>query len=291
MHRVLITGGDGQLATTIMSLVSNTKSHFTPLSHQKADICDSEAMERILLELGIDTIVNCAAYTRVEDAESSVEDAMRINRDGVATLADLCTKHNIRLIHLSTDYVFGAEMERTTPYTEEDVPRPINIYGRSKAEGEREALRAPRAIVLRVSWLYSPYGNNFCLKIRQLGATRNELSVVNDQWGTPTSALGLARLIIEIIDGGLGERMEGIYNYSDGGACTWYDFACEIIRLDGSQCTIRGCTSQEYPTRAARPRYSVLDKGRITEVTGREPIAWQTMLGECMEIIGKNDEA
>lgn len=286
MRKIVITGGHGQLATAICHVAAASRNEYIALGHRELDICDAESVERSIE--GADVVINCAAYTNVEGAEENINEAFRINHEGVHTIAKLCTKHNATLIHISTDYVFGGDVMRRTPYTECDEPHPINIYGKSKLAGEMEVTTMRRGIVVRTSWLYSPWGNNFCTKISRLIDERDTLHIVNDQHGTPTSALSLASTLIDIIDSGAIESMQGIYHFSDGGSCTWYDFALEIARHKSSGCTIEPCSSADYPTKAKRPRYSVLDTRRIYAIEGIKMESWQKRLTDVIQLINSN---
>ena len=283
MLKVIVTGGRGQLATAIAKLCTQSKNSYIITSIEELDICSVESVSRGVQDA--DIVINCAAYTNVEAAEENIEEATRINRDGVANIAKVARERDIKLIHISTDFVFGGDNERTTPYSEQEAPSPINVYGKTKAEGEAEALTAPGAIVLRTSWLYAPWGHNFVNTIIGRARQGAELRVVDDQRGTPTSAISLAQAIIEIIESGAWQTMEGIlgtYHYSNEGACSWYDFACEIARLSESNCKVTPCTTEEYPTKAHRPRYSVLDKSRIAKLGIVALKPWQERLREVI---------
>jgi dTDP-4-dehydrorhamnose reductase len=222
----------------------------------------------------------------VEGAEDNIAMAYAINSTAVAHMAEVCKRLNVRMIHISTDYVFGGDSERRTPYTEGDRTAPLNIYGRSKAEGE-VAVVEHDGIVIRTSWLYAPWGKNFVLTMLRLGRERDEISVVNDQRGTPTSALGLARAIVLMVDTAAIESMRGIYHYTDGGACTWHDFACEIMRQADLACRVEPCTTAERNMRAERPAYSVLNTERIAAIKGIDIVPWQERLKEVISLIKK----
>ena len=280
MLKVIVTGGGGQLATAIERLGKASENSYHITSLEQMDICSVESLSEGLK--GADIVVNCAAYTNVEAAEDNAEEAMSVNRDGVRNIATICSKRDIKLIHISTDFVFGGDVERTTPYLESDTPAPINIYGRTKAEGEREAMKAPEAIVLRTSWLYAPWGKNFLNTILARAKEGIELRVVDDQRGTPTSALGLAEAIVAIIESGAWRRMSGIYHYSDLGECTWYDFAREILHKAKMDTNITPCKSSDWPSKAQRPHYSVLDKSRIATTNVVTLKTWQERLEEVI---------
>ena len=280
MLKVIVTGGRGQLATAIAKLCTQSKNSYIITSIEELDICSVESVSRGLQDA--DIVINCAAYTNVEAAEENIEEATRINRDGVANIAKVARERGIKLIHISTDFVFGGDNERTTPYREQEAPSPINVYGKTKAEGEAAALTAPGAIVLRTSWLYAPWGHNFVNTIIGRARQGAELRVVDDQRGTPTSAISLAQAIIEIIESGAWQTMEGIYHYSDLGESSWYDFAKEILRIAEVETRITPCKSSEWQSKAKRPHYSVLDKSRIAKLGIVALKPWQERLREVI---------
>ncbi|MBO5972835.1 MAG: dTDP-4-dehydrorhamnose reductase [Alistipes sp.] len=280
MLKVIVTGGTGQLATAIAKLCTQSKNSYIITSIEELDICSMESVSRGVQDA--DIVINCAAYTNVEAAEENIEEATRINRDGVANIAKVARERGIKLIHISTDFVFGGDNERTTPYHEQEAPSPINVYGKTKAEGEAEALTAPGAIVLRTSWLYAPWGHNFVNTIIGRARQGAELRVVDDQRGTPTSAISLAQAIIEIIESGAWQTMEGIYHYSDLGESSWYDFAKEILRIAEIETRITPCKSSEWQSKAKRPHYSVLDKSRIAKLGIVALKPWQERLREVI---------
>lgn len=280
MLKVVVTGGGGQLATAIERLGKASENEYLITTLEQMDICSVESLCEGLK--GADIVVNCAAYTNVEAAEDNADEAMSVNRDGVRNIATICSKRGIKLIHISTDFVFGGDAERRTPYLESDTSAPINVYGRTKAEGEREAMKAPKAIVLRTSWLYAPWGKNFLNTILARAKEGAELRVVNDQRGTPTSALGLAEAIVAIIESGAWRTMTGLYHYSDLGECTWYDFAREILHKAKIDANITPCKSSDWPSKAQRPHYSVLDKSRIATTNVVTLKTWQERLEEVI---------
>lgn len=247
---------------------------------EELDITSAEAVEAFFQSERPDVVVNCAAYTAVERAEEDEARADNINHRAVAILAAACQRHDATLIHISTDYIFSGEGD--TPYTEEVAPAPINAYGRTKLAGERAVEESGcKSIILRTSWLYSEFGNNFVKTMQSLMQTRSEVRVVADQIGTPTYAGDLATAITYIINSGqLGKC--GTYHYSNEGACSWYDFACEIARLSESNCKVTPCTTEEYPTKAQRPRYSVLDKSKFISTFGITIPEWHESLKHCI---------
>jgi dTDP-4-dehydrorhamnose reductase len=286
MRRILVTGGNGQLGEAIRRAAEGSANHYTFATIDELDICNSADVERYISENKVDTIINCAAYTDVEGAEDNAAMAHAINSTAVTGLAEICKRLGIKLIHISTDYVFGGDAERRTPYTESDATAPLNIYGKSKAEGE-VAVVEHDGIVIRTSWLYAPWGKNFLLTMLRLGKEHAQISVVDDQRGTPTSALGLARAIITIVESGALETMNGIYQYTDGGNCTWCDFAREIMAQAGLACRGEPCKSAERNMRAQRPAYSVLNTERIAAIKGIDIAPWQERLNEVISLINK----
>ena len=280
MLKVVVTGGGGQLATAIERLGKASENEYLITTLEQKDICSVESLCEGLK--GADIVVNCAAYTNVEAAEDNADEAMSVNRDGVRNIATICAEQGIKLIHISTDFVFGGDAERRTPYVESDTPAPINIYGRTKAEGECEAMKVPEAIILRTSWLYAPWGKNFLNTILVRAKEGAELRVVDDQRGTPTSALGLAEAIVAIIESGAWRTMTGLYHYSDLGECTWYDFAREILHKANIDADITPCKSSDWPSKAQRPHYSVLDKSRIATTNVVTLKTWQERLEEVI---------
>lgn len=283
MLKVAIIGGRGQLGRAISEAAADSTNSYVAYDEKEADILNIESL-RCALQ-GVDIVINCAAYTNVEGAEDDITMAYRVNSEGVATLSKVCSEQGTRLIHISTDYVFGGDTSRNTPYTEEDSVAPINIYGKSKAEGETMALSNSDAVVIRTAWLYAPWSKNFCRTIYSLSATQPELRVVDDQRGTPTSALSLARFLVEIIDTGQYAKMSGIYHYTDSGECSWYDLASAIVELSGHNCQVLPCRSSERPTRAKRPRYSVLSKQRVITETNTLLRPWHDALVEVVNRI------
>lgn len=286
MHRVLVTGGNGQLGEAIRRAAEGSANSYSFATIEELDICNSAAVERYITVNNFDVVINCAAYTDVEGAEDNTEAAYAINSSAVAELAMACKRQNIKLIHISTDYVFGGEALRSTPYTEEEPTAPLSVYGASKAKGEA-AVTKHGGIVIRTSWLYAPWGKNFVLTMLRLGSERDAISVVDDQRGTPTSALGLARALVALVDSGAIDSMCGIYHYTDGGECTWYDFACEIMMQAGLECRVERCTTSERNMRAARPTYSVLSTARIEAIKGIEIAPWQERLHEVISLLNK----
>lgn len=276
--RVLVTGANGQLGSEL-KLVASADYLFTDIA--ELDITNEEAVIAFVERNGINTIVNCAAYTNVDRAEEEPEVAKRVNTTAVALLARVARRYNARLIHISTDYVFGAEVF-DAPIKESQEPAPLGVYGRTKLLGERLIEESGcDYVIIRTSWLYSTYGKNFVKTILRLAEEREELRVVNDQIGSPTYAKDLASVIVQICER---EGFEaGVYHYSNRGEISWYDFASAIVEIAGHNCRVVPCTTAEYGAKAARPTYSVLDKQKIRGVIRRDIPHWRASLEECIK--------
>ena len=281
LKNILVTGANGQLGNemrVVSAEQSTVKYHFTDVA--ELDICDQEAIERFVVEHAIDCIVNCAAYTNVNKAEEDTELCDKLNHQAPANLARVADKHGAALIHVSTDYVFNGHNFK--PYGEDDVTCPNSVYGATKLAGE-EAITSlcSNSVIIRTAWLYSTFGNNFVKTMLRLGVECAELGVVFDQVGTPTYARDLARAIQCIIIKGV---VPGIYHYSNEGVCSWYDFTKMIFAIGGiTTCALKPLHTDEYPTPAARPHYSVLDKTKIKQTYDVEVPYWVDSLRECIE--------
>ena len=263
--KILVTGSAGQLGCEIISQTASSEHSyvFTDLKAKgvakQLDITDEKAVEAAVQ--GCEVIINCAAYTDVNKAEMDVEAARKINAHAPAILAKAAKAAGAMLIHISTDYVFDGKAN--VPYTEDDPKNPLGVYGQTKLEGENAIIESGcRYIIFRTSWLYSSTGRNFLMTMAELTASKPELNVVIDQVGTPTYAYDLAHLITYIIEENLLDRT-GVYNYSNEGLCSWYDFAVEICARLGHTCRMVPCRSEDYPTPVQRPHYSVLDKTKV----------------------------
>ncbi|MDE6084929.1 MAG: dTDP-4-dehydrorhamnose reductase [Muribaculaceae bacterium] len=281
--RILVTGGSGQLGTCLQEESKNSPNEYIFTDVDDLDITDEEAVLLGVKANNFDAIVNCAAYTNVDKAEEQEEIAELINATAVSYLAKAAKENNIPLIQISTDYVFGGNLNNT-PCTEEQEPNPSGAYGRTKLHGE-EAIKASgcRYVILRTAWLYSEHGKNFLKTMLNLTDTKPLLKVVFDQAGTPTYARDLARAIIDMIDNGKIAGNEGIYHYSNEGVCSWYDFTKEIARQAGHNlCDIQPCHSDEFPSPVKRPSYSVLDKTKYKEKFGMSVPYWTDSLGKAI---------
>lgn len=282
---VLVTGSYGQLGNEIKRAAADHENnlHFLFTDADSLDITDIDAIDAYVRENKIKYIVNCAAYTAVDKAEDDVELCYKINSDAVTNIAAVAVNNNVKVIHISTDYVFDGTS--TTPYKESDPVNPQSVYGKSKQEGETELMRTcPQSIIIRTAWLYSIFGNNFVKTMIRLGKERDSLNVVADQTGTPTNAADLAKAIIRILDNSEVEQFKaGIYHYSNEGVTTWYDFTIAIHKSAGIEnCKVYPITTDQYPTKASRPKFSVLDKSKIRTTFNLSIPKWEESLRTCV---------
>lgn len=288
MKTILITGANGQLGRELQLRLSD-RDDFEMLvtDVDELDITDVDAIDAYFASHTIDCVVNCAAYTAVDAAEDNVELCRRLNATAPTLLARACARKGARMIHISTDYVLGGDGHR--PYREDDEPHPLGVYGLTKLEGERGVIEAlPDAVILRTAWLYSPHGKNFVKTMLKLGRTLETLRVVVDQVGTPTYALDLADCIVAVLTAT--DWHPGIYHVSDEGAISWYDFTMAIHRLAGiTECRVSPCMTSEYPTRATRPHYSVLDKSKFKATFGVTLPHWEVSLRHCLQRIAQSE--
>lgn len=286
--KALITGGDGQLGCSLKQVLTPSAGYDAVFaSRTDLDITDAEAVERAIAEGNYDIIVNCAAFTNVDAAESHREEAMRVNAEAPRLVAEAAARHSVKMIHISTDYVFDGAV--TTPYREDDIPHPLSVYGESKLAGERSVLLALNdAIVIRTSWLYAPHRANFVSAIVRRAELGTSLKVVDDQVGSPTFAPDLAEAIARII--AHRRWVSGIYHFSDKCATSRFDFAREILWLAGkSEVELLPVKSEEYPTPALRPSYSVLSTEKIERTYGIEPPQWRDSLAKYFNELYDND--
>ena len=283
MKKILITGANGQLGSEIRvasAQFPQFRFFFTDVT--ELDICNREAVHAYMAENHMDGIVNCAAYTAVDKAEDDAETCYRINRDAVKNLAEAAREYKLDIIHVSTDYVFDGK--NYLPYTEVMPVNPSSVYGKSKLEGERILMEiCPEAVIVRTSWLYSSFGNNFVKTMLRLGQERDKLNVIFDQVGTPTYAADLAVALLSIL--AAGKPAAGIYHYSNEGVCSWYDFTRSIHRLAGISCDLVPIESKEYPVRTPRPHFSVLNKAKIKQTYGIEIPHWEDSLEKCIRLL------
>lgn len=286
-HTILVTGADGQLGREmqIASRSSRNRFIFTDIAgeHERLDITDPQAIADVVRENHVNVIVNCAAYTNVDKAETDPKTANLLNNIAAGNLADAMKAVNGTLIHISTDYVFKGD--RNIPCWEDWPTEPLGVYGKTKLAGEKSIEATGCAsIIIRTAWLYSPFGKNFVKTMRDLTSSRESLKVVFDQVGTPTYAGDLAETICSIIETGQLDKT-GIYHFSNEGVCSWFDFAKAICEMSGNTCDIQPCHSDEFPSPVARPHFSVLDKTKIKQTFGIRIPYWTDSLKRCIEEI------
>ena len=282
VFNILVTGSKGQLGSEIKGLSSNYSYNFFFTDRLNIDITNKDNIKDFCQTNNINVIINCAAYTAVDKAESDIENADLVNRKAVKKLAIVSSELNIKLIHISTDYVFDGRNFK--PYKEEFQVNPQGVYGKTKLEGELELINInpKNSLIIRTSWVYSYYGNNFVKTMLRLGKEKDSLGVVFDQIGTPTYALHLAKIILDIIPQIENEKVE-IVNFSNEGVVSWYDFAKEIMKMAKIDCKINPIESFQYPTPAVRPHFSVLNKAKIKAMFNVEIPYWKDGLDDCLK--------
>jgi len=282
---VLVTGANGQLGTALRSIAGNYQGlQFLFVTRATFPLEDAPAVAALLKEQAPAYCINCAAYTAVDKAETEKEQAMQVNATAVGVLAAACKDAGTKLIHISTDYVFDGQ--GTVPYKEDDSTVPVNYYGATKLAGELQCMQANKeTVIIRTSWVYSAFGNNFVKTMLRLMRERSSLNVVNDQFGSPTYAVDLAEALLSIIEGdtnGAHAWVPGIYHYSNEGIISWFDFATAIQETSGSTCTVQPIPTSAFPTPAKRPAYSVMDKSKIQKVYGLHIPSWRQSLVTCI---------
>lgn len=287
--KILVTGANGQLGNCMRVASGTTADTYIFTDVAELDITDAAAVSRMVTEEAVDVIVNCAAYTNVDRAETDSEFAELLNAGAAANLAAAAKAAGATLIHVSTDYVFGGSAGNT-PRTEAEPANPTGVYGLTKLHGEQAIAESGcKALIFRTAWLYSEYGRNFVKTMLTLTADRPELKVVFDQAGTPTYAQDLADAIVEIISTRAYEGREGIYHYSNEGVCSWYDFTKMIAQMAGhTACDIQPCHSDEFPSPVTRPSYSVLDKTKFKQTFNLRVPYWTDSLAKCLSNIMHN---
>jgi dTDP-4-dehydrorhamnose reductase len=290
---ILITGSGGQLGSEFRYLAGDMKDKkprsnvpesfsFIFVTRKELDISDDQQVAAFCLQNNVRVIVNCAAYTAVDKAEKEPEQANAINNLAVESLAKIAKEQSIRLIHISTDYVFDGTAHK--PYKENDATNPQSVYGKTKLDGElaMRVINPANSIIIRTSWVYSEFGNNFVKTMLRLGQERKELNVVCDQVGTPTNARDLAKSILKIIPQLFAQDFEGCkvetYHYSNAGVCSWYDFTNAIFEINSISCKVNPIPTETYPTPAKRPYYSVMDKEKITSTFRIDSNSWRQSL-------------
>ena len=279
---VLVTGANGQLGQSLQFIAPNyPELHFVFCASAELDITDLNNVQQVFKQIKPTFCINAAAYTAVDKAESEPEKAHLINVVGAKNVAEVCKKHNTTLLHVSTDFVFDGN--KVSPYTEEDIPNPTGVYGQTKLDGEKAIQETvDNYFIIRTSWVYSQFGNNFMKTMLRLASERESLSVVNDQIGTPTNAIDLAECLLEIINKTRNSKLAtgnfGIYNFSNEGKCSWYDFAKKIFEINKVSIDLKPIPTISFPTPAKRPKYSVLDKSKIKTTFGIEIKSWEESL-------------
>ena len=289
---ILVTGSNGQLGSEIKELSTKYEYKFFFTDRSNIDITKKENIKTFCEINNINTIINCAAYTAVDKAESDEINADLINRKAVKKLALVSSELNIKLIHISTDYVFDGKAYK--PYVEEFQTNPQSVYGKTKLDGENELIKInpKNSIIIRTSWVYSSFGNNFVKTMLRLGKEKTELGVIFDQIGTPTYAAHLAMAILDIIPklgiaNSFGVDNVQIYNYSNEGVLSWYDFAKEIMKMAKLNCKINPIETFQYPTPAKRPHFSLLNKSKIKSKFNLEIPYWKDGLDDCLKRLGE----
>lgn len=274
--KILFAGGKGLLGTSIIPFFKN-RFDVTSLDIDEWDITDRKSSESIIIHEKPDVLINCAAMTDVDGCEDGKESAEKVNSRGAEILADICNKHNIRLVHISTDYVFDGT--KGLPYTEEDTPNPISFYGKTKLWGEQQVLaRTPLSLIIRSQWLYGEGGQHFISKVVRAAREKGSVQVVNDQKGSPTYARDVAGPLAILI----AKRQSGIYHISNSGSCTWYELAREVFLTLGMDVQVTPVSSQALNRKATRPAYSVFDTKKVQRVTGVIMRSWQEALREYL---------
>ncbi len=290
---VLVTGANGQLGKSLKYLVNQNKTdyRFVFSTREQLDLTNFQNVRSFIEENQFDVIINCAAYTAVDKAESEKEQANLINHLSVKNIAEIARDNCIKLIHISTDYVFdGLKLK---PYIEKDNTSPKNVYGKTKLDGENAIVSTMvcDALIIRTSWLYSEYGNNFLDTILKLTQTKEKLNIVSDQIGSPTYANDLAIAILKIIESKKFSEVSEIsevFHYSNDGKCSWYDFAREIVQISGKKCSINPIFSKDYPQSATRPKHVLLNKNKIRNAFDLDIIFWKDSLNKCIQALSNS---
>lgn len=287
MKKILITGASGQLGSEIKFLADGFSQYdFTYTDSSELDITNAAAVQKAAKDNGYYAIINCAAYTAVDKAETDKEKAYLINATGAANLASASAATGAKFVHVSTDFIFDGT--HSQPIVEDDKPNPLSVYGASKLQGENDVLQAnPHTLLIRTSWVYSSYGANFVKTILRLCRERDSLSVIFDQIGTPTYARDLAGFILSSLDKAVEDKISGVFHYSNEGVASWYDFAIAIRDVAGLKTRISPIETSQYPTPATRPKYSVLNKAKVKKTFGIEIPYWRESLVRAMDIILK----
>jgi len=285
---ILVTGSNGQLGSELQELQKDYDYNFFFTNRENIDITNKDDIKSFVEKNSINTIINCAAYTAVDKAQSDEENAALANTKAVKKLALVSEELNIKLIHISTDYVFDGKNFK--PYTEEYQTNPQGVYGKTKLDGENLMINInpKNSIIIRTSWVYSTFGNNFVKTMLKLGRAKDELGVIFDQVGTPTNAADLAKTILDILPNIKNDKVQ-IYHYSNEGVLSWYDFAKEIMKMAKIDCKVNPIETYQYPTPAQRPHYSLLNKAKIKKEFNITIPFWKDSLDKCLRKLGERN--
>ena len=287
MQTILITGSHGQLGNEMQQAANKFPAfNYLYTDVEDLDICDKNALDTFVKANKVNIIVNCAAYTAVDKAEDDVALCFKINSDAVRNIGEVANDNGLKVVHISTDYVFDGTNH--VPYTEDQQVCPSSVYGKSKLAGEQALTEScDQSVILRTAWLYSSFGNNFVKTMIKLGTGRDSINVIFDQIGTPTYAADLAKTILQILNHE--NFIPGIYHFSDEGVCSWYDFTKSIHRIAGITCDVHPIETKDYPARTPRPHYSVLNKAKLKAVYGITIPHWEESLVKCIEILKQQE--
>lgn len=278
--RILVTGVKGQLGYDVMNELKKRGHEGVGVDIEEMDITNPGEVDKVISESDVEAVIHCAAYTAVDAAEDNEEIARKVNRDGTANIAEVCRKLDLKMMYISTDYVFDGEGDR--PWEPDEERHPLNMYGLTKYEGELAVEeKLDKFFIVRISWVFGVNGKNFIKTMLRLGRERDSLTVVNDQIGSPTYTYDLARLLVDMIE----TDKYGRYHATNEGICSWYEFACEIFKVAGIEVSVSPVTSDEYPTRARRPRNSRMSKTKLTDNGFALLPAWQDALARYIKEI------
>ena len=277
--RVLVTGVKGQLGYDVMNELAKRGHEGIGVDIQEMDITDAASVERVITEAAPDAVIHCAAYTAVDAAEDNVDLCRRVNAGGTENIAKVCKSLNCKMMYISTDYVFNGQ--GTRPWEPDDAREPLNVYGQTKYEGELAVEALEKFFLVRIAWVFGVNGKNFIKTMLNLGKTRDHLTVVADQIGSPTYTYDLARLLVDMIE----TDKYGRYHATNEGLCSWYEFACEIFKQAGMNVTVSPVTSDQYPAKAKRPMNSRMDKYKLDEMGFKRLPSWQDALGRYLKEI------
>ena len=277
--RVLVTGVKGQLGYDVMNELAGRGHEGIGVDIQEMDITDAASVEKVITEAAPDAVIHCAAYTAVDAAEDNVDLCRRVNAGGTENIARVCKALNCKMMYISTDYVFNGQ--GTRPWEPDDKREPLNVYGQTKYEGELAVETLEKFFLVRIAWVFGVNGKNFIKTMLNLGKTRDHLTIVADQIGSPTYTYDLARLLVDMIE----TDKYGRYHATNEGLCSWYEFACEIFKQAGMNVTVSPVTSDQYPAKAKRPMNSRMDKSKLDEMGFKRLPSWQDALGRYLKEI------